>query len=229
MAQCAGLAIRRRFVPLLSPFNTFEFPIVPVSVSTPQPLTLYVYTNVSSSQSFDLSGIAGLVLGFSDDLDSDQRWLLLWLIVSLPFAVLGSFLWLVVKHHTKLYSPADFKDQRHFLLLDRKSEPRFRGFADKFHAQLEEAQSKISALESEKAAQAREAYDDLSENYKRLMQAVDDGYMPSFSTVVNSAAASEVLDEATASAAATVSAASSPALTMSELQQLLEAYPEPDL
>ena len=35
MAQCAGLAIRRRFVPLLGPLNTFEFPIVPVSVSTP--------------------------------------------------------------------------------------------------------------------------------------------------------------------------------------------------
>ena len=176
-------------------------------------------------------GIAGLILGFSDNLDSDQRWLLLWLIVSLPFAVLGSFLWLVVKHHTKLYSPADFRDQRHFLLLDRKSEPQIRGLTDKVYAQLEEAQSKISALESggQLPSQAKEAYADLSKNYKLLMQAVNDGYMPSFSTVVNSAAASEVLDEATASAAATVSAASSPPVTMSELQQLLETYPEADL
>lgn len=35
MAQCAGFAILRRFVSLLSPLNTFKFHIVPVSVSIP--------------------------------------------------------------------------------------------------------------------------------------------------------------------------------------------------
>lgn len=170
-------------------------------------------------------GIAALVLGLSS-LTPEERTPLIWFIVLFPVLMLGSFLWLVIKHTEKLYAPSDYKDERHFVrLLDRKLEPQIRGLAGKVYAQLEEAQSKISALESEKAAQAKEAYADLSKNYKLLMQAVNDGYIPSFSTVVKSAAASEVLDEATASAAATVSAASSP-VTMSELQQLLESYQE---
>lgn len=166
-------------------------------------------------------GIAALVLGLSS-LTPEERTPLIWFIVLFPVLMLGSFLWLVIKHTEKLYAPSDYRDESHFVrLLNKESEPRFRGLADKVYAQLEEAQSKISALESEKAAQAREAYDDLSENYKRLMQAVDDGYMPSFSTVVNSAAASEVLAGITASALT-----SSSPVAMSDLQRLLESYQE---
>lgn len=61
-------------------------------------------------------GIAGLVLGTSGThLESSQKTILVWFFALFPFAVLFSFVWLVSKHHAKLYSPSDFRNDEGFL------------------------------------------------------------------------------------------------------------------
>lgn len=62
-----------------------------------------------------LYGIAGLLLGTSNNSISDaNQTLLTWLVVLFPFVSLGTFGWLVAKHHTKLYSPTDFRTDEGF-------------------------------------------------------------------------------------------------------------------
>ncbi len=61
-------------------------------------------------------GVAALVLGFTgNSLDPNQRWPLVWFLVLFPVIVLAVFTWLVSRHPTKLYSPADFQEETHFL------------------------------------------------------------------------------------------------------------------
>ena len=61
-------------------------------------------------------GIAGIVLGASSEfLSENQRSVFVWFLVLFPFVVFIGFLWLVSKHHTKLYAPTDFKDEEGFL------------------------------------------------------------------------------------------------------------------
>lgn len=61
-------------------------------------------------------GFASLLLGSSaDKLESIERWPLLIFIVVFPFAVLYVFYKLVTKHHGKLYSPGDYKNDDSFL------------------------------------------------------------------------------------------------------------------
>ena len=59
-------------------------------------------------------GVAGLVAGFSTNLTEDQRWVMVGFTAVFPVVVLGVFVRLVTHHHNKLYSPADWKDERHF-------------------------------------------------------------------------------------------------------------------
>ncbi len=64
-------------------------------------------------------GFACLVLGLSgQSLTTDDRSPLVYFLIVFPLLILLSFVYLVVKHHNKLYAPADFKDERNF----------FRGF-----------------------------------------------------------------------------------------------------
>jgi hypothetical protein len=64
-------------------------------------------------------GFACLVLGLSgQNLSPDDRSPLVYFLIGFPVLILLSFVYLVVKHHNKLYAPADFKDERNF----------FRGF-----------------------------------------------------------------------------------------------------
>lgn len=61
-------------------------------------------------------GIAGLVLGTAGkSLNPFQNSILVWFLAVFPFTVLGAFVWLVSKHHTKLYAPADFRNDEGFL------------------------------------------------------------------------------------------------------------------
>lgn len=60
-------------------------------------------------------GIAGFVLTISNNtLDINQNWVLIWFIVSFPVLILIAFIYLVVMHHQKLYSPSDYKDEHNF-------------------------------------------------------------------------------------------------------------------
>ncbi|WP_323974653.1 hypothetical protein [Aeromonas hydrophila] len=63
-------------------------------------------------------GIAGLVLGASgESLLESHKTVLVWFLAIFPFSVLGSFTWLVSKHHTKLYSPSDFRNDEGFIRI----------------------------------------------------------------------------------------------------------------
>ena len=60
-------------------------------------------------------GIAGIVLSASSQfLSEPQKSVLVWFLVIFPFVVFIGFLWLVSKHHTKLYAPTDYKDEEGF-------------------------------------------------------------------------------------------------------------------
>ena len=72
-------------------------------------------------------GIAALVLGLaSRDLSAAERVPLIWFLVGFPFVVLFVFAWLVSRHHTKLYSPADFRDDEAFIRVLSPSQQRLR-------------------------------------------------------------------------------------------------------
>lgn len=61
-------------------------------------------------------GFACLVLSFTNTgLDKIQKWALIWFIIVFPVIVLGTFVYLVVNHHRKLYGPGDFREDSSFL------------------------------------------------------------------------------------------------------------------
>lgn len=59
-------------------------------------------------------GFASLVVGFGNGL-SEHIFPLIYFMVFFPVIVFVGFLWLVAKHHNKLYGPSDFKDEDNFL------------------------------------------------------------------------------------------------------------------
>lgn len=61
-------------------------------------------------------GISALLLGVSiDKLSVTNQERLVWFVVIFPCAVLAAFLWLVAKHHKKLYGPGDYRTDEGFL------------------------------------------------------------------------------------------------------------------
>jgi len=59
-------------------------------------------------------GFASLVVGFGNGL-AEHVAPLIYFMVFFPVVVFAGFLWLVAKHHNKLYGPSDFKDEDNFL------------------------------------------------------------------------------------------------------------------
>jgi len=45
----------------------------------------------------------------------DERLPLIWFIITFPLIILGGFIYLVVQHHEKLYSPSDYNDSESFV------------------------------------------------------------------------------------------------------------------
>jgi hypothetical protein len=61
-------------------------------------------------------GMACLLFGFTAaSLSGGQKWLIILFIILFPGIVLWAFYQLVTKHHNKLYAPADWRDESHFL------------------------------------------------------------------------------------------------------------------
>jgi hypothetical protein len=61
-------------------------------------------------------GVSALLLGLSvDKLSAGNQERLVWFVVIFPCAVLAAFLWLVAKHHKKLYGPGDYRTDEGFL------------------------------------------------------------------------------------------------------------------
>lgn len=60
-------------------------------------------------------GFACLVVGFAGtNLTSYERIILIYFLIGFPILILGTFIFLVVKHHKKLYAPSDYKDEKNF-------------------------------------------------------------------------------------------------------------------
>lgn len=59
-------------------------------------------------------GFASIVVGFGQNLTNHIA-PLIYFMVLFPVIVFFGFLWLVAKHHKKLYGPSDFKDEENFL------------------------------------------------------------------------------------------------------------------
>jgi hypothetical protein len=62
-------------------------------------------------------GVAGLVTAFASSLGPTDRTPLIWFLVLFPVLVLAVFAWLVSRHFEKLYGPADYKDEKHFVAM----------------------------------------------------------------------------------------------------------------
>jgi hypothetical protein len=71
-------------------------------------------------------GFACIVLSTaSSNLNAIERVPLVWFLILFPIIILLSFLFLVTKHHRKLYGPSDFKDEKIFLeTIDIKTQKR---------------------------------------------------------------------------------------------------------
>jgi len=59
-------------------------------------------------------GFASSVVGLSG-LQAGERAPIVWFLVVFPVLVLGVFSWLVSRHHTKLYSPSDYRQDSSFI------------------------------------------------------------------------------------------------------------------
>ena len=60
-------------------------------------------------------GFAALVIIFATSLTSIAKLPLIYFLVLFPVLVLGTFAWLVAKHHNKLYGPMDYKDEANYI------------------------------------------------------------------------------------------------------------------
>lgn len=95
-------------------------------------------------------GIAALVFGFSGvQLESDQKWPMIWFLVFFPILVLILFGWLVAFHHTKLYSPKDYQDEEGFfralspLEQKQKLEEEVNSITEEFTSSQKENEAKL--------------------------------------------------------------------------------------
>jgi CheY-like chemotaxis protein len=61
-------------------------------------------------------GFASIVVSFGNNLENNVTPLIYFLVL-FPILVFFGFLWLVAKHHNKLYGPSDFKDEDNFLKM----------------------------------------------------------------------------------------------------------------
>jgi len=98
-----------------------------------------------------LYGFASLVLGFSNNLNTEQKWPLIWFLVIFPILILASFLWLVIKHHTKLYSPRDYRTDDSFLqtaTLEEQKEKKYEEFIEQENGGVQ-LSSKIPSISPE--------------------------------------------------------------------------------
>jgi hypothetical protein len=60
--------------------------------------------------------LACLVLGVTaSNLNLYEKIPLIYFLIVFPFCILGSFMYLVTKHHTKLYAPLDFRNDNNFV------------------------------------------------------------------------------------------------------------------
>jgi len=96
-------------------------------------------------------GSASLILGTSiDKLDGFNKNALVLFLILFPVLIFAAFFYLVVKHHAKLYAPADYRSDESFLAGVESVAGRLRFGALEF--ELEEAAEAVAAGEPDGAA-----------------------------------------------------------------------------
>lgn len=97
-------------------------------------------------------GFACLVLSTaSSNLETNERMPLIWFLVIFPIIIMLFFLFLVTKHHKKLYGPSDYKDERIFLeTMDIKSQKDTLRQTIESATYNEQSKSKYQELKNEK-------------------------------------------------------------------------------
>jgi hypothetical protein len=75
-------------------------------------------------------GLAASALGLIGTLTSNERMPLIWFLVLFPVLVLLAFIWLVSKHHEKLYAPTDYESDEGFFRSARLRIQRFEAAKD---------------------------------------------------------------------------------------------------
>lgn len=91
-------------------------------------------------------GFASLVVTFGQNLN-DQMTPLVYFLVTFPITVFLGFLWLVAKHHNKLYGPSDFQDEDNFLKMQLSAVASLAAATAKQpHQQGEESQQQLNEI-----------------------------------------------------------------------------------
>ncbi|MBL4861479.1 MAG: hypothetical protein JKY09_00465 [Crocinitomicaceae bacterium] len=102
-------------------------------------------------------GFACLVLGFSsDNLETNEKILLIYFLIGFPILILGTFIYLVVNHHKKLYAPSDYRDEKNFfkgfenpqdnVSIEKTSEPEVISQEEKKKVQNSKDEAMLSLL-----------------------------------------------------------------------------------
>lgn len=62
-------------------------------------------------------GLATLVITQSNNLSEYDITLMVYFLIGFPIIVYVGFLWIVIKHHTKLYAPKDFNNDESYIVM----------------------------------------------------------------------------------------------------------------
>lgn len=121
-------------------------------------------------------GFACLVMGISaDKLEPNEKILLIWFLIVFPIIVLGVFVFLVVYHHKKLYSPSDFREDRSFLETFDKNQKIINEFRETSSPELEIKNVEVkekSKLEKTAIKSSQLEFNDFKEKYIQIEDSV---------------------------------------------------------
>ena len=121
-------------------------------------------------------GFACLVMGISaDKLEPNEKILLIWFLIVFPIIVLGVFVFLVVYHHKKLYSPSDFREDKSFLETFDKNQKIINEFRETSSPELEIKNVEVKGktkLEKSAIKSSQLEFNDFKEKYIQIEDSV---------------------------------------------------------
>lgn len=120
-------------------------------------------------------GFASFVLGIAaDKLCENERTPLIWFLIIFPIIVLAAFVYLVVNHHGKLYSPLDFRDDKNFLETINEKHKLLKEYNEAQNVEVENNFTKIEKADIKpreiKRSEKREilSFNDFKDKYIRI-------------------------------------------------------------
>ena len=114
-------------------------------------------------------GIAALTLAATSSVQPDERSPLIWFLVTFPPLVLGTFAWLVSRHHEKLYGPGDYKTDAGFLDAAKARAKH----TEELQAQQDNLKSKVRAVLASPASGAGTDSEKSAQLVNRVISEID--------------------------------------------------------